>query len=188
MTTKEEDVLIGEFIEALSSRVFQRGYDEGVKDGQKGKISEMLVDTYTQGLNDTWEAAKKIILGVNNGGLADDEIMTIFNKPFTGVLVENTATEVVTKIRKYEEKQKQTENCLTCKWNFLYYEKYLNVSEDEKIRHCRECYRNSGYESMSTERKSCSILEDDCPYDIECEECEVHCSIERARKKLKESK
>jgi hypothetical protein len=36
--------------------------------------------------------------------------------------------------------------------------------------------------------RACSILEDNCPYIIECEECEVHCSIERARKKLKESK
>jgi hypothetical protein len=116
--------------------------------------------------------------------------MTIFNKPFTGVLVENTATEVVTKIKEYEEKQKQKRiaNCITCKWDYLNYEKYLNVSEDEKVRHCNECYKNSGYELMSTEMKSCSILEDDCPYDIKCEECEVHCSVERAKQKLKEGK
>lgn len=30
----------------------------------------------------------------------------------------------------------------------------------------------------------CSIIEDDCPYEIECEDCEVFCSVERAKKRL----
>lgn len=33
---------------------------------------------------------------------------------------------------------------------------------------------------------ACSILEDNCPYNIKCEECEVHCSVERAKQKVKE--
>lgn len=37
-------------------------------------------------------------------------------------------------------------------------------------------------------RPNCSYLNDICPYDIKCEECEVHCSIARARQKLKGDK
>ena len=35
----------------------------------------------------------------------------------------------------------------------------------------------------------CSILNDTCPYPtITCLECEVHCSVERAKQKLKGDK
>ena len=35
----------------------------------------------------------------------------------------------------------------------------------------------------------CSILNDTCPYStITCLECEVHCSVERAKKKLQQLK
>lgn len=37
-------------------------------------------------------------------------------------------------------------------------------------------------------RPNCSYLNDICPYDIKCVDCEVHCSLKRARNKIKELK
>ena len=87
MTTKEEDVLIGEFIEALSSRVFQRGYNEGVKDGQER-------------LNDVWECVEKF------GQLTIREIYEIFGVKYDNIydiIADYTPLEFIKAIKEYEE-------------------------------------------------------------------------------------
>lgn len=121
---------------------YSRGYDEGVKDGQKGKISELLIDTYIQGTIDVWESIKKL------GKLTIGEICEIFGDEYDnlyGLAEDIGATEFIDAIKAYEIKQKKM-------------------------------------------RENCSILNDTCPYDIPCAECEVHCSVERAKKKAEELK
>lgn len=83
----------------------KEGYDEGVKDGQKGKISELLIDTYTLGLNDAWECAIKIV----NSPLSDAKIMEeLFNTTLPeDVLPTISASEAIAKIKEYEEKEKE---------------------------------------------------------------------------------
>lgn len=95
-------------IQQFSEKLYERGYDDGQKDWHNLDVERDKA--YKKGLEDAWEAAKKIVLGVNNGGLSDGEIMTIFNKPFTGVLVENTAAEVVTKIQEHEKSSNDAES------------------------------------------------------------------------------
>lgn len=82
--------------------MYETGYSRGLK--ERKEEDQDYKDGLEDGRMEAWEAAKKIILGASGGGLTDAEIKTIFNKTFVGVLVENTATEVITKIREYEEK------------------------------------------------------------------------------------
>lgn len=178
MKVKIIDEKIQESIDELVHKVYERGYDDGYK-----VIPSVYQDNYEKGMSKIWEYIKKL------GKLTIADMCEIFGEGYDNIYLiayAYTPSEFIAKINEYEEKQ--IKDCHTCKWDYLHFKKYLNVSEDEKVRHCNECYKNSGYESMSTEMKSCSILEDDCPYDIKCEECEVHCSIERAREKLKEGK
>ena len=85
---------------------YSRGYDEGVKDGQKGKISELLIDTYIQGLNDAWECARKIILCEAKGGFSTDKYTEVFGNIATFQALEIlSASEAIAKIKEYEEKE-----------------------------------------------------------------------------------
>lgn len=62
--------------------------------------------TYEQGLADAWEAARKMCMPVNRGGMTDNTLIEIFGTPFTGeIITKNTAAEVIAKIKAYEEEQ-----------------------------------------------------------------------------------
>lgn len=49
---------------------------------------------------------------------------------------------------------------------------------------CNNCPLNKLHYEEKHKHRVCSIIEDDCPYEIECEDCEVFCSVERAKKRL----
>ena len=89
----------------------KRCYDYGYEDGQKEKpqaIYEMKAEAYNKGLNEAWEAAKKIIEIVSKGGYRYDELSKIFGTvDFQLIFRLNTANEALAKIKAYEEKQKQ---------------------------------------------------------------------------------
>lgn len=95
-------------IQQFSEKLYERGYNDGQKDWHNLDVERDKA--YKKGLEDAWEAAKKIVLGVNNGGLSDGEIMTIFNKTYSGIFVENTAAEVVSKIHEYKRSSNDTES------------------------------------------------------------------------------
>jgi len=63
---------------------------------------------YQQGLEDAWEAARKIILDKNDDtGLSLSEVAQIFYTASSyKILKENTASEAIAKIKEYEEQQK----------------------------------------------------------------------------------
>ena len=88
---------------------YDRGYKQGYKDGKL----EVNTSTYTRGLNDAWEAAKKIMLCKSKGGLGYEVILNIFQQPdITGtehfdILYERSASEAIAKIKEYEEKQEE---------------------------------------------------------------------------------
>ena len=164
-----------QLVNEMSISIYKRGYDEGVKDGQKGKISEMLVDTYTQGLNDAWECARKIMLNKVNGGLPTEEHSKIFGYIATSEVLKNyTASEAIAKIKEYEEQDKH--KCKECKWD------EFRDAQHPVGTPCDSCFEGKNFSPKVA--RGCSILDDICPYDIECEECEVHCSVERAKRKL----
>lgn len=101
---------------------YDRGYKQGYKDGEdieqkngavtKAEVAKM---EYERGLNDAWEAARRIMLCKSKGGLGYEVVLKIFQRAdITGtehfdILHEWPASEAVVKIKKYEEKQKQAE-------------------------------------------------------------------------------
>jgi hypothetical protein len=161
-------------IHNLVGIMYETGYARGLK--ERKEDDQDYKDGLEDGRMEAWEAANKIILGNTNGGLTDAEIKKIFNKTFVGVLVENTATEVITKIREYEKKQK----CKECKWD------EFRDAQSPVGTPCDSCFEGKNFSPKVA--KCCSVLDDICPYDISCAECEVHCSVERAKQKLKGDK
>lgn len=154
---------------------YSRGYDEGVKDGQKGKISELLIDTYIQGLNDVWEYIKKL------GKLTIGEIYEIFGDEYDNLyclVADYSPSEFIDAIKEYEEKDKH--KCKECKWD------EFRDAQSPVGTPCDSCFEGKNFSPKVA--RCCSILDDICPYDIKCEECEVHCSVERAKQKLKGDK
>ena len=141
---------------------YQNAYDEGHVDGYAKGVDDRDSDIksgyingynkgledawidYDKGLNDAWEFIKKF------GKKTVGENKKIFGNDYTDiycVVNRYEPSEVIAKIKEYEDKQKAP-----------------------SVAGC------------------CSILEDFCPYNIKCEECEVHCSVERAKQKLKGDK
>lgn len=145
--TMEEQKLYDDF----TVSVFQRGYEKGYEEGKGQTWSEETLKTesemYAKGLNDAWECARKLMFVESKGGLSVGEHVEIFgNVEPAEILKNHTASEVIAKIKEYEEQQKP---------------KFAN----------------------------CSLLNDECAYPyITCDKCEVHCSIERAKQKLKGDK
>jgi hypothetical protein len=95
--------------------MYQAGYEDGHKD-----IIEMdtaYVDAwYERGLNDAWECAKKIHLSVLDDGLNYVQLNEIFGSAMTDqIFTENSASDAIAKIKKYEEKSKRPkQTCLNC--------------------------------------------------------------------------
>lgn len=98
---------------------YDRGYKQGEKDGyrdgqnieQSNAITtkeEVAKMEYERGLNDAWECARKIVVPIADGGLSYEGLFQMFEHRSTAeILREFSASEVIAKIKKYEEKQKQ---------------------------------------------------------------------------------
>lgn len=88
----------------------EEAYHKGFEVGQH----EATTLEYQQGLDDTWEAAKKIFGYEFDGGLPVDELRNAFgfkSGPFctADILRTNTASEAIAKLKAYEEQQKADE-------------------------------------------------------------------------------
>ena len=90
---------------------FDKGYQQGYTDA-KSELGQNAVDlaheesdrTYQQGLNDAWEAAKKI----KRMGIAEkDAIFAEIGKSTYSVIMSMSASEAIAKIKEYEEQHKQ---------------------------------------------------------------------------------
>lgn len=91
---------VEEQIHEFAENMYSIGYNEGVKDGQGNKTS----DTYTKGLNDAWECARKIMQLPND----------------TQELFYLSAKEAITKIKEYEEAEAETKEQVN-QWDEIYY-------------------------------------------------------------------
>lgn len=61
--------------------------------------------TYADGLNDAWELAKKIVLGIKDGGFDSNRVMDVFGFTPYYVLREFTVAEAIAKIETYEKEK-----------------------------------------------------------------------------------
>ena len=119
MTTITESILAQE---AEWSNGYDEGYKKGYKDGQnslasayaEGKGEKLLEDVkkveYERGLNDAWEAARKIMLVENDGGIAYKWEEDIFHKSdVKKILRDYSASEAIEKLKAWEEKEDEEE-------------------------------------------------------------------------------
>jgi hypothetical protein len=144
------------------------------------EICEILSEkSYEDGLNDAWDCARKIMLCEAKGGFSTDKYTEIFGNIATFQVLEIlSASEAIFAIKEYEEKDKH--KCKECKWD------EFRDAQHPVGTPCDSCFEGKNFSPKVA--RCCSVLDDICPYDIKCEECEVHCSIERAKKKLKGDK
>lgn len=90
-----------------ADKELEEAYKKGFEAGQH----EATTLEYQQGLDDAWEAAKKIFGYETDGGLPLDELRNVFGVkgvPFctADILRTNTASEAIAKLKAYEEQQK----------------------------------------------------------------------------------
>lgn len=92
---------------------YGRGYDKGYADKTNNDevCNELAKDIYQRGLNDAWEAARKIVLSPDEGGTSLTDIYVMFgnNGSMQRVFRSYSASEVIEKLKAYEEKQKADE-------------------------------------------------------------------------------
>lgn len=73
---------------------------------------------YEQGLHTAWNAAKKVVLAQNDGGIDYDERKRIFGKGNYSIMKENTVEEVLEKLNELDESQTTIDkSCLTCEFS-----------------------------------------------------------------------
>lgn len=94
-------------IEQIRKEAYEKGFDDG-----RSKCSSReycMNESYQQGLNDAWEAARKICA---NWCISDDDLALIFGKGKTidDIMREFTATEAIEKIRQYEQEKEEKQH------------------------------------------------------------------------------
>lgn len=99
--------------------VYQKGFNDGKEYGlDEADMREAV--SYQKGLSDAWEAAKKIVLSVDEGGLSVQDLSKIFESEGSHyVLRKYSASEAINKIKEYEEK-KDRDVCRGCIWEGRY--------------------------------------------------------------------
>lgn len=93
----------------------QRGYNKGYADKTNNDevCNELAKDIYQRGLNDAWEAARKIVLNPNEGGITVTDLFAIFGeRSVQSAFKYCSASEAIAKLKAYEEKQKVDEKPL----------------------------------------------------------------------------
>ena len=164
MTKEEMEKQIHSFAELM--------YKIGYEDGQKSRKEND--QDYKDGLEDgkilIWQFIGKL------GKLTIGEIYEIFGDGYDNIYAitnDYSPSEFIDVIKRYEEKHK----CKECKWD------EFRDAQSPVGTPCDSCFKGKNFSPKVA--RGCSILDDICPYDIKCEECEVHCSVERAKQKLK---
>jgi len=119
-----------------AENLIDEAYNKGYADALAARSPEEDV-AYQRGLDDAWEAAKKIALAVEDGGLLNETAYVIFGMRFYQVFRDMSVTEVIEKIRKYE--QDHAPGCDNCK------------HKDDQFSVCSGCEDASEYETKTTE-------------------------------------
>ena len=69
------------------------------------EVAMCVRNAYEKGLNDAWECARKIMLSDEDGGIAHIDIQKIFGGSYYQAMMNYSASEVIVKLKEYEEKQ-----------------------------------------------------------------------------------
>ena len=101
MTDKQYSIL-----DEILAEQYTRGYEEADSNQR-----ENAVYAYERGLNEAWECTRKLVCTPEKGGYTWSALEQIFNtRSLSNIIDTYTASEAISKIKKYEEKQKQTDD------------------------------------------------------------------------------
>ena len=111
-TVEVEDLeqLNSDYINEHYGELQDEAYQKGINDGSLD-VKQRVEGAYQAGLNDAWEAVKKIFGYEIDGALSIDEIGEAFGYKkedvfYTADIIRaNTAEQVIAKLKAYEEKQ-----------------------------------------------------------------------------------
>lgn len=106
-----------ELIQQAYNRGYKVGKEEGRKDGyedwKNSVFNDVTIDAKSfieQGRDEAWEAVKKLYLSEDFGGLPVDVVRKIFGiecEWLSDIFKKYSASEVIDKLRKYEEQTKE---------------------------------------------------------------------------------
>lgn len=96
-------------LDAVRNEAYKEAYDKGYQDAvmKIGSNEQAIAEkAYQGGLIDAWDAAKKIVLSKESGGLFDfDSVKAVFGCGTFLALKKYSASEAIEKIRQYEQEQ-----------------------------------------------------------------------------------
>lgn len=123
-------------LKITAEHIIDEAYYRGKNDAKREiSLSGEYERAYQRGLDDAWEAVRKMERQLFSSCFAD-----IFgDKDFYTVITRMSASEAIAILEAYEKKD--------------------------------------------AEKRFCNYIQKPCPYEIECDECEVYCSYDRACKK-----
>jgi len=156
MTIEEKEMKNKRIEDAMNSietrlrHVYDQGYADGLADGNinSGLFADKVREAYNNGLEEAWEVARKILF---DSSLPGDILTELCADSFCGVILDCSVSEVIEKLKEYEEKQKQSEpNCDYCKY-------FGNPPHAV----CCSCVNGNRFEPKQTEEKT----------DKSCESC-----------------
>ena len=113
---------INEHFSDLQDTAYQKGLEEGKK-ATWGLVADASSAEYQRGLDDAWEAAKKIEL---DDGIDMNTLCTIFGYGCSDSIIRNySASEAIEKLKAYEEKQKADDDIKAGDIVYLSGDKYI---------------------------------------------------------------
>jgi hypothetical protein len=92
----------------IEKNVREEAYEKGYQDAvvKIGSDEQAIAEkAYQSGLSDAWEAARKLVLDSNHGGLTNYDIEEIFGVDEEQAIINYSASEAIEKIRQYEQEQ-----------------------------------------------------------------------------------
>lgn len=94
-------------LEQVRKKAYQKGYETGYEDGynEPGKNQQ---EAYQRGLNDAWDAARKIVLDTDKGGIPLSKLQKIFHRGLPNEIIGAfSASEAIEEIRAYEREHEE---------------------------------------------------------------------------------
>lgn len=90
----------------IAEEAYKRGYDKGYADKTNNdKVCKDLAENfYQRGLNEAWQAGRKVVLSPDEGGMSVQDLFAIFgNNSIENVFRKYSASEAIEKMKAYEE-------------------------------------------------------------------------------------
>jgi hypothetical protein len=119
MTKEELEKRVHDFAELI----YKQGYEDGLNQANEPNKRYTILDVEkarNEGVEDTWDCARKLMLSCGEGGYDAGTIADIFGMSYQDVLKECKPNKVIKLFKEYEALQKQNERKVDCEVTACY--------------------------------------------------------------------